>query len=84
MGRMSVALTDLQIKELVAKACIETEREIYSISFDLEEIRINESWSTPITNKSKFHESLISAIEHYCTQENIEWEYSAEYSAWCD
>ena len=81
---MRVTITDAQVKDLVENANTETDREIYAISFDLNEITINYNWSTPIASRKDFRGSLISAIEDYCTRENIEWEYQVEYSAWCD
>jgi hypothetical protein len=81
---MNVSLTPAQIAELKRKASLETDREIYSISFTITEITINNDWSTPVINRNDFHNELVSAIEHYCSRHNIEWEYNATYSAWCD
>jgi len=49
--------------------------------FDGEEITINGSWSIQRGNKPI---KIVSAIEIYCTRNNIEWEYNSEYSAWCN
>lgn len=81
---MFVNLTAVQIAKLKKEANMEVDREIYSISFTLDEITINQDWSTPITNRNKFRANIISAIEYYCTQKNVEWEYNATYSAYCD
>lgn len=80
---MGIQLTEKQIVELKAKANIETDRDIYSIRFDSEEININGSWNTERGNKT-INEEVISAIEMFCTRNNIEWEYNSTYSAWCD
>jgi len=80
---MNIKLTDNQIKNLKSKAIIETDREIYSIKFDGQEITINYDWSIK-RNKKPIHENIIEAIETYCTKSNIEWEYNSTYSAWCN
>jgi len=80
---IGIQLTEKQITSLKNKANIEVDREIYSISFDSEEIIINGSWSIQRENKPT-NKEIISAIETYCTRKNIEWEYNSEYSAWCD
>jgi hypothetical protein len=81
---MNVTLTGLQIAELKAAAKIETDRDIYCLSFDLNEITINGNWSIKIGDRNNFHNELISAIENYCSKENIEWETRLEYAAWCN
>ena len=80
---MNIKLTDNQIKNLKSKAIIETDREIYSIKFDGQEITINYDWSIE-RNKKPIHDNIIEAIENYCTKSNIEWEYNSTYSAWCN
>jgi hypothetical protein len=80
---IGIQLTEKQITGLKNKANIEVDREIYSIRFDGEEITINGSWSIQRGNKP-INQEIVSAIEIYCTRNNIEWEYNSEYSAWCD
>ena len=80
---IGIQLTERQITSLKNKANIEVDREIYSIRFDSEEITINGSWSIHRENKP-INKNIITAIEKYCTRNNIEWEYNSEYSAWCD
>lgn len=80
---MYIRLTDEQLTALKAKANIETDRDIYYISFDGQEITINGSWSIQ-RGSEPINKEIISAIETYCTRKNIEWEYNSEYSAWCD
>ena len=80
---MNIKLTDNQIKNLKSKAIIETDREIYSIKFDGQEITINYDWSIERNEKS-IDENIVEAIETYCTNSNIEWEYNSTYSAWCN
>lgn len=80
---MGIQLTGKQIVALKSKANTETDREIYNIRFDGEEITINGSWSIKRRNKP-INEEIITAIEKYCSQKNIDWEWQAEYSAWCD
>ena len=80
---MRIELTDRQIKEAKAKAKIEVDREIYTISIDEREITINGDWSIERNNKG-IAEDVISAIEKYCIQSNIAWEQQSAYSAWCD
>lgn len=81
---MYIQLSDEQIKRVVSQAVTEVEREIYSISFDYEEIIINGSWSTKWDFEKEGSKGFITAIENYCTRSNIEWEYNSEYSVWCD
>lgn len=81
---MNIRLTDEQIKSLINKAVTETYREIYSICFDGEEITINGSWSIERDKTTPINKDIVTAIENYCTRNNIEWEYASEYSAWCD
>ena len=78
-----IILNDRQIKEAKAKAKIEVDREIYTISINEKEITINGDWSIERKNKG-ITEDVISAIEEYCTQSNIAWEQQSTYSAWCD
>lgn len=80
---MGIQLTQNQISALKNKAITETDRDIYTIRFDSEEITINGSWSIQRSNKP-INEDIITAIEAYCTNDNIQWEYNSEYSAWCD
>ena len=80
---IGIQLTEKQMLSLRSKANVETDREIYGIRFDGEEITINGSWSIERGNKP-INEEIISAIETFCTKSNIEWEYRSEYSAWCD
>jgi hypothetical protein len=80
---MNIKLTDNQIKNLKSKAIIETDREIYSIKFDSQDITINYDWSIE-RNEKPIDENIIEAIETYCTKSNIEWEYNSTYSAWCN
>jgi hypothetical protein len=80
---MGIRLTAEQISALKSKAITETNREIYSITFDEQEITINDSWSIQRDN-TPINENIITAIEKYCTRDNIEWEYASTYSAWCD
>lgn len=80
---IGIQLTKKQIAGLKNKANIEVDREIYSISFDGEEITINGNWSIQRGNKP-INQEIVSAIEIYCTRNNIEWEYNSEYSAWCN
>lgn len=80
---MNIQLTDKQLKSLQAKAKTETDRDIYYISFNGQEIRINGDWSIQRGNKT-INQEIIAAIEEYCTKRNIEWEYNSTYSAWCD
>ena len=80
---MGIILTEEQITSLKAKANIETDRKIYSIRFDGQEITINYNWSVE-RDDQPIDKNIVSAIETYCTRNNIEWEYNAEYSAWCD
>ena len=80
---MGIILTEEQITSLKAKANIETDREIYSIRFDGQEITINYNWSVE-RDDQPIDKNIVSAIETYCTRNNIEWAYNAEYSAWCD
>lgn len=80
---MGIQLTENQIISLKARANIEVDREIYYIRFDGQEISINGSWSIQRGDKA-IDQEIISAIEEYCTNKNIEWEYNSTYSAWCD
>jgi len=80
---MNIKLTDNQIKNLKSKAIIETDREIYSIKFDSQDITINYDWSIE-RNEKPIHENIIEAIETYCTKSNVDWEFNAMYSAWCN
>lgn len=80
---MTIRLTDEQIKGLMSKANMETNREIYSIKFDGQEIIINYDWSIQ-RDETSIDENIIKAIEVYCSKLNIEWEYNSTYSAWCD
>ena len=80
---IGIQLTEKQTTSLKNKANIEVDREIYSIRFDNEEITINGSWSIQRENKP-INQEIVSAIEEYCTRNNIEWEYNCAYSAWCD
>ena len=80
---MGIILTEEQITSLKAKANIETDRKIYSIRFDGQEITINYNWSVE-RDDQPIDKNIVSAIETYCTRNNIEREYNAEYSAWCD
>jgi len=80
---IGIQLTENQINTLKDNANIETDREIYSIRFDSQEITINGSWSIERGN-NPINEEIISAIETFCTRNNIDWEYSSTYSAWCD
>jgi hypothetical protein len=82
-NEMNIKLTDNQIKNLKSKAIIETDREIYSIKFDGQEITINYDWSIE-RNEKPIHENIIEAIETYCTKSNIDWEFNSTYSAWCN
>ena len=80
---IGIQLTEKQIEALKIKANTETDREIYSIRFDGQEITINGSWSIERGDKP-IDEEIILAIEEYCTKRNIEWEHNSTYSAWCD
>lgn len=80
---IGILLTDEQISALKTKANIERDRQIYSIRFDSQEITINSDW-TMQRNDKPINLNIVSAIEVYCTKENINWEYNATYSAWCD
>jgi hypothetical protein len=80
---MGIQLTQTQINALKVKANIESDRDIYSIRFDGQEITINGDWSIQ-RDGTPIDKNIITAIEAYCTVNNIEWEYNATYSAWCD
>lgn len=80
---MGIQLTKKQIAGLKAKANTETDRDIYSIRFDSQEIMINGDWSIE-RDGTNIDKNIITAIEIYCAKNNIEWEYNSEYSAWCD
>ena len=78
-----IKLTENQITRLKEQANIETDRDIYYIYVTDREIIINGDWSikrdgTPILKNT------ITAIEKYCTHENINWEYDCAYSALTD
>ena len=81
---MMIRLTDEQLKTLVNKANREIDRGIYHISFDGNEININGHWSIKRNKETSKNDDIIRAIEEYCTQSNIDWEYRSEYSSWCD
>jgi hypothetical protein len=78
-----ISLTQKQIEALYKKAKTETDRNIYTIRFDGQEIIINGDWSIE-RNGKPINESIVSAIEAYCTKDNIMWEYNSTYSVWCD
>jgi hypothetical protein len=80
---IGIQLTEDQISALKAKSNIETDRNIYSIRFDNQEITVNGSWSIE-RDGTLINKNIISAIEIFCTKNNIEWEYNSEYAAWCD
>jgi hypothetical protein len=80
---MGIQLTQTQIDKLKGRARTETDREIYSIRFDGRRITINGDWSIE-RDGTDIDKNIVSAIEAYCTVANIEWEYNATYSAWCD
>jgi len=80
---MRLQLKEKQINEFKQKAVMETEREIYSIMVDMQNITINGSWSTE-RDETILEKNIVTAIENYCTKSNIEWEYNSTYSAWCD
>lgn len=80
---MRVKLTDKQIESIRAKTTTETDRDIYTIHFDSQDIIINGDWSIE-RNKMPINENIKEAIEAYCTKSNIEWEYNSTYSMWCD
>lgn len=81
---LSVSLTSAQIADLKKEANLSIDREIYSISFTFHEITINGDWTIQIASRNHFRNSLVSAIEQYCTLSNVEWELQAFWSAWCD
>ena len=81
---MSITLTKEQMASLISKANRETEREIYYINFDSQDITINGSWSISRDEKTPINLDIVRAIETYCTKQNIDWEYTSEYSSWCD
>ena len=80
---MRIDLTSAQIKRYKAKANIETDRDIYTISINDQQITINGDWSIE-RQEGTIENGVVKAIESYCTKENIEWEYESTYSAWCD
>lgn len=80
---MRIDLTAAQIERYKAKASIETDRDIYTISIDNQQVTINGDWSIERLERT-IEKCVVKAIESYCTKENIEWEYDSTYSAWCD
>lgn len=80
---MSIDLTSAQIERYKAKANTETDRDIYTISIDDQQITINGDWSIDRGGET-IETAIVETVESYCTKENIEWEYEATYSAWCD
>ena len=81
---MVITLTKEQMAALLSKANRETERKIYYINFDSQDITINGSWSISRDEKTPINLDIVRAIETYCTKENIDLEYTSEYSSWCD
>jgi hypothetical protein len=78
-----INLTSKQISDYKSKSSLETDREIYKIVVGFREIRINGDWSIE-RRSNRIDKAVVSAIEAYCTRDNIEWEYNSTYSAWCD
>lgn len=82
---MFITLTESKIRELTEIANIETERDIYTISYNEKEITINGDWSIEkAINNEDIDTDIVDTIEMYCTKENIDWEYISEYATWCD
>jgi len=77
------SLTSTQIADLKKEANLSIDRDIYSINATPHEITINGDWTIQSTSRNR-RKSLVAAIEEYCTLGNIEWEWRASWSAWCD
>ena len=77
-------LTINQIQFYKEKAKVEIDRDIYSISIGYYDVIINGHWSIERNEKNNILKEIVTAIETYCSRDNIEWEYQSEYTAWCD